>query len=615
VSEDTIATFEITALPDDPFFEGSGPAAPEEHGLHVGIDGRGFMLDFSDHVGYYHRYQRLPIALTNTQQANSGQDLAQVAPEVWRRSIESWDAGAGQDRYDREASQPYRFSDSYRVDVFDPWKVSLLPDTTDVQTFGSGRSFVTTVGPDQLFAGTGDAGWWWTDLVETPVEVTLDHDTLAATSDGQALYLLDDTGVITRWVDPLTFTTFATLTAFTGQGLLVYVKGFLLVSDGPSLYDVSTGTAELIYTHPLAAFTWVDGCEGPTAAYLLGGMGDRWMVYKMGLQTDASTFDPPSQAAPLPDGEIGYALATYLGYLLIGLDTGWRFGIPDGSGNISFGRLIETQAPVHCFEGQDHFVWFGLEAATDGAEFSGLGRADLATFTNPLTPAYAPDLSATDTSGAVWAAATFKGKRVFAVDGFGLFAQTDDLAPDGWIEQGQISYNTSDDKMGLYLEAHHDPLRGSLAIDLSYDGAEYVEAGRNTSAGSSATGRVSMARAFKTVAVRVRLTRDTDTITQGPTLTRVEIRAMPVSGGSTEWRLPLILSENITYLNATEGRSLRDDYDLLIELYTTKRPFTFREFTRRYTVYCTDFLWLGEMPNTAGTDLQGLFVFVCREIR
>jgi hypothetical protein len=142
-----------------------------------------------------------------------------------------------------------------------------------------------------------------------------------------------------------------------------------------------------------------------------------------------------------------------------------------------------------------------------------------------------------------------------------------------------------------------------------------VEAGRNTSAGSSATGRVSMARAFKTVAVRVRLTRDTDTITQGPTLTRVEIRAMPVSGGSTEWRLPLILSENITYLNATEGRSLRDDYDLLIELYTTKRPFTFREFTRRYTVYCTDFLWLGEMPNTAGTDLQGLFVFVCREIR
>ena len=187
--------------------------------------------------------------------------------------------------------------------------------------------------------------------------------------------------------------------------LLRYIKGFLILAAANKIYDISGGTLVTVYTHPLTAFTWRDAAEG-SVGYLLGGQGDRWAVYAIAPKQDATTLDVPTQAAPIPDGEVGYALGCYLNYLMVGLSTGWRFGVADTQGNATLGRLISSTNPVRCFEGQDRFVWFGrsADATTPPA---GLGRADLETFTGPLTPAYANDLQTSVTTGTVSACVTF----------------------------------------------------------------------------------------------------------------------------------------------------------------------------------------------------------------
>jgi hypothetical protein len=604
-----------------------GPVIVEgttDYAYPVSIDGRGFLVDIQTVVGFYHSMQRTSVNLLNTQQAQSSGDLAQVPPEVWRRTAETWESGAGQSRFDRENGNPARFGSSLNVDVWTPWRLSLLPETDNIQDLAAGRSFLTTVGTVYLFAAVGTQGYWFTSLDSPPTSHTFTHAVVSVTTDGQNLYVLDDTGVVTRWTSPSTSTTFATLSHYVaGRTLIRYVNGFIVAAEGNSIYDISTGSEVLVYTHPLTDYTYVDACEGLTGAYLVGGMGDRWAVLRLPLKSDGTTFDPPIMAAPLPDGEIGYAVASYLGYVLVGVNAGWRFSAPSSDGSVTFGRLVETGGPVRCFEGQDRFVWFGLSAGTLGpviVDQSGLGRADLSVFTAPLTPAYASDLTSAGT-GVVRCAVTFgasatsKGWRVFTIDGMGVFAEQDTLAKSGWVEQGAMTFGTTDTKMGLYGMAYHEALNGSVTVEARYDDETgWAPLGSNAVHGSVSMGNMQINRSFNSIDLRATLTRDDLDNTLGPALTRMEVRALPVPGRATQWTIPVMLFETENLDTSTQSRDVAEDYDLLVGLVETRREFVYREGTRTWNLHATDFVWMPRKQTQSGDTYQGTFILTAREV-
>lgn len=612
---------EVTLEPGDEFFSGAAPEdAPTDYTTPVSLAGRGFILDRSPELSTSLRHSRQSVQLLNTQQANSGADQSQTQPEVWRRNIESWHQGSGQLRYDRTDGLPYRYSRSHNIDVWDEWRMSLLPETTNLRALAAGRAFLTTVGPNRLFAAVGDQGYWWTDLAVAETVETLPAVVLDCCSDGEALYTIDSGGTIRRHTAPGSVTTFATVPGFTASGAMIrFIKGFLVVATGNTLYDMTSATARLIFIHPIDNYRWVDGCEGLNVAYLLGGMGDKWHVYGMTINEEATSFDPPTSAAPLPEGEIGYALGSYLGYVLIGSNTGWRFGIPAGDGNVTFGRLVQTDTPVRCFEGQDRFVWFG-QSATSG-QFSGLGRADLSTFIAPMTPASADDLTTTS-YGVVRAVTTFgagpqrAGARVFCVEGVGVFAEQPTLAATGYLEQGSFSFNSSDQKMGLYAQLFTAPiLGGKVLMDVRYNDGEWEEVGSMFTDGATSMGNVKLERQFANAEVRFRLERDADNHTVGPTVNRMEFRALNIPGRATQFVLPLMLFDSIEVEGSEIPRRVEEDHQFLMDLVETRRAFTYREGNLVWTLYATDFLWLPEQKTLDGRTYQGLYVMTAKEFK
>lgn len=623
------STYDITVLPDDPYYQGEGGREPDQFGLPISIDGRPYIVDLSQQ-----QFTRRSVQLLSQQSQDQSDEQSLVSPEVWRRLVESWHQGAQQKRVDRKASLPYRFSTSRGVNVWDKWQLSLLNDTTLKQAIGTlGRIWIIPIGGTGRFIVIhGSDMTWYVNMADAaPITQSNNTPIVDACSDGGNLYVLGTDGEVTKYVtsaDPGSL--FATVSGLvTARAMLRYVKGFLIVGSGNSLYDISTGVPVLIYQHPLVDYHWVDAAEGLSVAYVLGGIGDKWHVSRMGIKSDATTLDPPIVAAPLPEGEIGFALGAYLGYVVVGLNTGWRFGVPASDGSLTFGKLVETVTPVRCFEGQDRFVWFGLGTGTlspsqraTALPVASLGRADLSTFVEPLTPAAAADLGSTALAPLnVWAVATVgaefggTGKRIFAVDGVGVFLETNNKVAEGWLEQGQISMGTNDPKMGAYIQINTQPLAGGIDVDVSYDGLPFTLISENDRALSISSGNIRTVQEFRFVDFVWTLRRSTEDLTLGPVVTRIEFRALPIPGRSTEWRIPLVIAESINYDNVSQGREIIDDYDFLVDIVESRRQFIYREGQRRWLLHGTDFLWQPANMTLNGETYNGVFTLVARELR
>ena len=376
----------------DPFSTGSGSDEVDDWGLPVSINGRPFVLDTASQD-----FSRRSIKLLNTQTAQTGQDYAMEPPTVWRRSTESWHLGADQSRFDRSDSLESRFHRSVGVDPWTKYGFGLLPETKLFAPIGATESALLVAIGDAFFVSAASYVDYYTsvgDLVAdrhvTPAAV------VSATSDGESFYVLCANGVVEKRDNTGAWTTFYTEPSLNpAKAMLAYAKGYILLGNGPDLVNITSQSRVLIYKHPLTGWWWRAASEGLSVIYILGGMGDRWHVHGVTIVTSSASagavLQPPVVATTLPDGEVSYAIDSYMGYVLIGSSNGWRFAMPDSSGALTYGQLIETAGPVRCFEGQGRFVWFGLSLiATAAARWddnvdafaiytngAGLGRADL----------------------------------------------------------------------------------------------------------------------------------------------------------------------------------------------------------------------------------------------
>lgn len=483
----TLVDTGITRPFDAGFFSGPATAAvATEIGTRwdIALGGRPYILDMDLDPNNGYVVKSLPLLqryyLTQTQ-GNLGEQS--LNPEdYWRRSVDSWANGAGQEFNDHDATDATNGStrEQFRISKgIDPWttgKLTLLHDT-EQRVVSSNDVLASAIAGNELHLLNGDTSWSSsTDgITFTPLTGTALSGASSMTSDGFTIWVTDNNDTYYAVRGGTTYTTWFA-TPLPGQ-LVRSVKGRLFVCSGNTINtsDMTAGSATStdFYDHPNTDWQWVDISEGPTAIYFAGFSGDKSIIYQTQIASDGTDLVIPSAAATLPSGEVVRAIQGYLGVLMIGTDKGVRVAAIDSQGNLTVGDLIVTDSSVQCFEPQEQFCWFGWPNYQDT---SGLGRVNLALF-NDSAPAYATDLMSTD-GGAVTSVQTFQNVRYFTIAGSGLWAETTDYVSSGSIMSGGLNFALPDIKIAVKFDISYLVGAGQITVLLSADDQPFVELGQ-----------------------------------------------------------------------------------------------------------------------------------------
>jgi hypothetical protein len=609
----------------------------------IAIDGNPYNLDLNNPMGG-NFYRRDSIALLRTQ-ADSARTAGEssVSPEIfWRRSFDSWHAGAGQTHADRETSNPYRFRTSKGMNVWDKGQLKALNDvtaqnafesptppspSTNIQLVAAGSRLYVINANKTYYTSSTSGAWTWTNVTGNPAETPV-----GIASNGYKVWIAYPSAIYATDTSSGSMTSLSTApSSHTWTGIWFNKDHlFASASDG-SMYEIpASGTESEIIGHHGTEFTWTAATGVGGYHYFAGVKGDKSILYKITLQDTATALGAAIVCGELPDGELVKHLGSYLGYLIIGTSKGVRFANTDASGYITIGGLIETGQPVYCSEGQDRFVWFGW--GNYDSVSSGLGRMDLAEFTATLTPAYASDLMAgkpalkTSTSsptaadpilGDVLSVVTYNNVRVFSVKSKGVFTENGNKVPLATLDTGLISHGIIDSKYAAFLDARMEPLASNTVIKLSYaaDSGTFKVAGSQDSDDYVYTGEFFVGTQGRNFEVRVTFgdIAPETLVTSNVTCTGFMLRSYPAPKRVSKFTVPVMLFDSINVADRDWAGNPGADFEFLSNLHKRQLPFTYQEGEISYTVVMDDYQWLPEKRSNVN-GWQGTFVAVLREI-
>ncbi len=620
---------------NEPYLIGGPLTGPDGVMLPVAIDGRSFLVDTSRQTNQSERFRRSSVQLLNSQQNIDKGESALTTPEVWRRTYKSWHHGMGQSFADREDADQFRYDWSKGIDVWTRWQVGLLHDTTQVNATPTMTGLV--VNGVVVSQSTNRRLLFLTDGTNTTTHTLAADSTLV--TDGYYLYAYQATTNVllafTITVSGATITitqTSSTPMHFDTAGdpltMLVFANMKLVAATTKGkVYDCTaylggtkpTALPTAAYTPPVPTLRFVSGCSGRKAIYLLSVVGDRSAVHGFDIARSSSdgaidTLVYSGVVAELPDGEIGKCIYSYLGYVAIGSNRGFRFAaVGEGGIGLTYGPLIETPDAVTAFEGQDRFLYYALKNYRGD---SGIGRADLSQFVADLQPAYASDLMTSNTppNGDVTFIATLNsGKVIFGLSDAGVWQEQDTYVAAGEITLSGWTFNVVDMKTGLYVTSQTTSKSGGTgSLSVFYDKStnevllgDYQQPNQKFSMSGVP---------FYSAALHADLAPSPDRLNT-PHVYSVEMRSTYVRGKASEWQVPCILHDEIEQDNgAVQGRDVIADYTHLMSLVESGRQFTYIEDGQKWTVYATDFVWSPqERSQTAGW--QGVFTIYFREVR
>lgn len=521
------------------FYSGGGASSLVPSRYHVAIGGRPYRLDTSDGPGWAR--DDIPVQRAQADTNDNPSEATLSTEGLWRRTVQSWHLGSGQEFYDRAESSPFRFDTSTGIDPWTRYRLGLLHDTARTLTttedglylaVAAGRLYVTD---GQVVRFTTD-GATWTAVTGNPMETAL-----SITTDGSTVYVAyGPSGVYAIDAAGTAMASFATGTA----SAVGYAKGRLLVLEtsgsSPRVFNVTaTGAVTdgtLLLTVPdlvVPPGQWT--AEGGSSLYLIGAVGDKTRIWRTAVKDDGTELDLPVVAGVLPDGQLARSIVAYQNTVVtVGTDDRvFVLTISDGDGNLTTVGNFEVEGPCYAFEPQDRYVWYGGQADAT------LGRIDLASDVTDeagnFTPARAADLAA-DQPGDVRSVATFGGVRVFTVEGQGVYVEDTDPVASGSMAQGFIGFGIGDLKNALYADVRHLPLApgDSVTVEVAKDGGPYAVAGISAEPGAVSKS-VSLGQLLaETVSIRL-------TLAGNPTVTMVTVRAVPAPKVGERLRLRLQL--------------------------------------------------------------------------
>lgn len=597
-------------------FYAGGAVSTQVPGLFpLALDGRPYMIDTqTEHPLLTHRWRHESIPLLRQQADPSASPVeASINPEgLWRRAQDSWHLGAGQVFRDRDHnSESDRFHVSKGINVWTKYQISLLKDTTRIVTSSNTNLACVSAG-SRVYVVDGTALKYTSDLSSfTSVTGIGTNAPTSIATDGYDVWIAQGSdGIYATTTAGSTASQYVTSTV---SGPIGYVKGRLMAADGASIYNVVASGAlpTALFTHANTAFTWVGFAEGTRAIYAAGYSGDRSLIYRIEIRSDAAALDAPIVAGSLPDGEIVRAIYGYLGFIVLGTDQGVRFCEVDASGDLNVGALIDLGVAVRCFVGQKEFIYFGW-TNYDGTS-SGLGALNLRFFTKLSdqtdVPAYATDVMApgsgdglTSTQGNVLSCCVLSGRKVFAVSGAGFWVEhATNLVSSGVIECGLVGYGIPDQKTAVQVDIRSAALVGSYTAALALDRSDFAAGGGGsfTTLGTTSTANstgssfgASQARGER-FEIQLTLTRGSDTTT-GPTISRWTLKSLPsVQDGTTEEiTVPLLIHRVVRVRGEEYFFDPEFERDAIIALRQSGRLTTLQEFNQSYSGIVKDYVWL-----------------------
>jgi hypothetical protein len=319
-------------------------------------------------------------------------------------------------------------------------------------------------------------------------------------------------------------------------------------------------------------------------------------------------------AAELPQGEIIQNIYGYLGYIVIGTNTGFRFCSADEAGNLIIGPLITIGGPVRAFAGIGKYIYFSW--TNFDTTSTGIGRMDISVFISPNQPAYASDLMAT-TQGTVLDIHEFNDQPLFTVSGQGVYApHATDLVASGYLRSGIYRWGVPDAKFIPKLDIRCLPLSGSIKISIAADGGSFSDlpilSAQNV---KEKTFDGSENQVFE-AEIKITLTR-ASAASSGPILTRWMARAYAAPLRSQIFTVPLLMHHRLN----VRGREYWQDVDLelrfLRDLVDNPRVITYQENEETFAVVVENVQMQIRQLSYAHreNDHEGTAIVVMRSVR
>lgn len=588
-----------------PFFTGQSQSDEVPYRFDVAIGGVGYMLD---------RKMMMDSPLVSSVRATRAQGDGSQEPgeqslnpeDLWRRTQQSWHLGAGQDYLDREDSNRRRYRSSKGIDPWTKGQISLLNDTTETLN-ASGTNLRLMPAGSRLYAADGTALKYTTDLTNwNTVTGTSGVSITGIASDGFNVWVTDGANVYK------TDTSSGAAASWSTEDLdsLWYVKNRLLGADANDLMyasNIATPTFTSLFAHNVTTFTWVGAAEAPAHIIVGGYSGDKSLIYRIAITAEGTALGAPTVCGELPDGEILYAVNSYLGFILLGTSAGARFCTVDSNGNLTIGSIIPTTSPVRCFEGQGEFIWFGM-TNYDGTS-TGLGRMSLRSFSelDALKPAYASDLMVTAQAN-ILDVVTFSDVRVFAVSGDGFYKEdTANLVASGTIDSGRFNFGITEHKIPLFVDVTFaSGFNGSVTTSYAVDGSStFTTAGTVTAADTTSVTHAMSENDCDQVEIRHVISRGSPT-TSGPTIVRHTVRAQPVPILRRLIRLPIKLHDRETTNTGTFSYwDTQAELERIEEWRTSKQVLTVQVGHTSYSAVVEDFDFIALQPTADRGGWQG----------
>jgi len=587
------------------FFTGiSGASELVPHIFPVSIDGRAYMLDTAS--GRYARTFEARLRDSVDQSDIPGENS--INPQgLWRRGQTSWHFGFNQKYGDLPDSNVQRFNDSLGVDVWTEGELTLLDDTK-VSLSTTGTNLYLAVVGDELFCSDGTNVKYTTDAFAgspTWTSVAVGGTVRALVSEGADAYVTvsgtaSGTGV--RKIDGGTKAV-TNISYGVEFGAIGYAKGRLCVgahasSDlwfDPGGNSPPSNGPTASFTHPDGNFRWTGFASGQNAIYCAGSSGQKSMVYKVTLKADG-TLDTPVVAAELPIGEQIKSLSSYLGFILIGTNEGFRYATPDADASLVIGQTITTPNAVLSADGHQEYVWIGFTNYTTAK--TGIGRVDLSRFVDINVPASAPDLMHTG-QGDVQSVTTVDLKQVFTVSGVGVVVQdTANLVSEGFCETGTWRWGIPDPKFLAFFDLEYETLNGEIEVDFAYDGGNYSSLGSAITQASISRTLTGADTQFREAKFKVTLKRDSGTSTEGPVLGRWQARAVPSPSRSELFQVPVMLHQRINRFNREYHVDVNFELEKLRNLIHDPRIINYQEGNEVYRCIVESVEWTPvDQPN------------------